>query len=81
MGAAFNMNRYDIRAGIGESINIVIRILYHQVYVKRKTCKSSDAFNNRRPQRYIRYKMAVHYINMYDIGSRFIKPGNFLTKL
>ena len=60
----FNMYCYIISACFCKSFNIMIRVFNHQMNIKRQLCNWTNRFNNKRPNRNVWYKVAIHYINV-----------------
>src|ERR1035437_2479183 len=76
------MHRNPVGPGIGESRNVVIGILDHQMTVKRNVHGFTQRRNHRRPDRDIGHKMAVHDIHMEQGGapSPTLKRANRRTE-
>ena len=64
-----DVHRQHRRAGLDERFGVAIGIGNHQVHVERHLGHPLDRFDDRRPYRDVRHKMAVHHIHMDEISA------------
>ncbi len=69
VNAGFLMDRNPVRAGIGESRDELVGIFDHQMAVEGNIDGLAKARDNRRPNRNIGHKVAVHHIDMEEGGA------------
>ena len=74
------MNRNPIRTRIGKGWNISVGILDHQVAIQRQLGRFSQRFDQLRPQRDVRHKVAVHHIDVNDSAAAFRCPVHLLAQ-
>ena len=53
-----------IGAGVGKSLDIVSRIVHHNMNIQRMVRKAADFLDETRPHRQIRHEMAIHDIDV-----------------
>ena len=58
------MERNDIGTSLSKGLNLRFRMLRHQMDIKHSLGRFAQAFDNRRTQRDVRHKGAIHYIDM-----------------
>ena len=68
------MEADHIGSRTGKIVNVSDRILYHQMYVKWETRGAAQAFDHRCAQCQIRYKQAVHHIDVKPVGPGILHP-------
>src|SRR4051794_37873732 len=66
---AFPMHEKRIRAGFDELGDESIRVRDHQVCLQWKSRHTPQRSNDRRPHRDVRYKMAVHDVDVDPVSS------------
>ncbi|GFP33797.1 hypothetical protein HKBW3S42_02136, partial [Candidatus Hakubella thermalkaliphila] len=64
----FKMHRKIILPRFYKIVQVFVRLFYHQMHIKRNSCYLFKCFYNLRPYRYIRHKMAVHYIYVKHVN-------------
>ena len=67
-----------IGAGLSEVGEIALRLDDHQVHIERLPRATSHRFDYHRPDRDIRHKATVHYVDMDPVRSRRIDGANLL---
>ena len=74
----FNVKINYIRTRLDKIVNIFKRLAYHQVTVEYLVAALSYALYNRCTEGKVRYKMAVHNINMNPVCTAGIHASGFL---
>src|SRR5664279_1583 len=69
VAAHFLMHRDPVGPGVGESRNVVVGILNHQMTVQRNIHGFTQRRDHRRPNRDIGHKVAIHDIHMEQGGA------------
>ena len=72
MRPGFGMHRDPVGAGIGEILDERIHRRNHQMHVERLFRMRLDRFHDRRADGDIGHEMAVHDIDMDEIGARLL---------
>ena len=67
---SFLVHRNPIGARIGESRNIFVRILDHQVAIERQRRDLAQRLHHRRPDREIGHEMSIHDVDVDDSALR-----------
>ena len=64
----FEVNRDHRRAGTHERFDVPVRVLDHQVHVERNLRHLPDRHDHRRPHCQVRHEMAVHDVDVDQVG-------------
>src|SRR5271154_6726524 len=59
---------------------VAFRFDDHQVYIERLCCRATHRVHDRRTERDVRHKSAVHDIDMDPIGAGFVDCPDFLSE-
>ena len=65
----FDVHRQHRRAGVGECLDVAIRIRDHEMDVERHRGDAFDGSNDRRPDRDVRHEMTVHHVDVNQVGA------------
>ena len=80
MGADLRVNGQNIRSGLRESLDILIRIVYHQMDVEYHHRFPADGLDDRDTQGIIRDKMSVHHVDMQVLRACLLYLPYILAK-
>ena len=61
----FEVDRDDVRAGLGEAFDVFFRIDDHQVRVEHLFRSFADRRHQRKSERNVRHEYAVHYVDVH----------------
>lgn len=78
--ACLGMDGDDVRPGVSERLNIVIRIDNHEVNIDHALGRRADRLHDERPNRDVRNESTVHDVDVNPIGSGLPDRLNFGLK-
>src|SRR4051794_15116204 len=76
----FDVNEDRIRAGLGKSVEIAIRLFNHEMGFKRQLGDWANRLDDNRPHADIRHEMAVHDIDMNAISAGLVRFTNLFAE-
>jgi len=76
VAAGLVVNADPTGPGLGKGGNELVRFLDHQMAVKRQAGRTAQALHDRRPQRDVGHKMAVHHVHVDDRAAAPLGRGN-----
>src|ERR1051326_1667745 len=71
MTLGFDVNRDHVRAGVEERADVELRLLDHQMTVERQRRRLADGLHDHRSDRQVRHEVAVHHIEVQEVGAGF----------
>jgi hypothetical protein len=74
------MDCQDVGAHGSELFNIIVRILYHEMHVKRRSRNGFYCRNDRRAECYVGNKMAVHNVKVKHVRASLLDGPYFITQ-
>ena len=69
----------EVRAGIEETLEIMIRAGNHQVDIEEGVVGGIDGLDDGRAERDVVHEMPVHHIEMHPIGPGLHRAGDFIA--
>ena len=72
----FHVDRDHRGAGVGERLDVAVRLLNHQVHIERDGGDAPKRFHDRRTHRDVRDEVAVHHVDVYEIGAAALGRGD-----
>ncbi len=79
VGAGLLVYRDDIGPGIGKRINIAFRLRNHKMNVKQQFRVRAQGFYYPGSDRQVWYEVAVHYIDMNQVGAGLVKGSDLFS--
>ena len=79
VAASLLVHRDPVSASLGKLWDVLIRILNHQVTIKRQFRRLAQRSHDRRPNGHVGYKMAVHDVDVED-GTAALGCGAYLIR-
>jgi hypothetical protein len=80
MGTGLLMYCNNVGAGIGKGINIAFGLGNHQMNVKQQFRVRPQGFDNAGTNCQVGHEMAVHYIDMDQVGSGPVKGSDLFSQ-
>ena len=81
MFGGFYMHNNLVGTGSLESGNVFFRIFYHQMAVEKQVGYLTDFFHYRSTEGQVRYKLAVHNIDVYPVGTGSFNFFDFVRQI
>ena len=72
------MKRHQIGAALFQVCNVLLRLTYHNMHIKKQTAYRTNALDDRHTEGNIRHKMSVHHINVQPVGAALFRAVQFL---
>ena len=69
-----------IGARLDENLDVLLRLADHQVRVERQLGDLAHRFENRHAHRKIRHEVAVHHIEVEQVGARTLDRANLVAE-
>ena len=78
--AGLNLNRNDVRTGLGEVGHVLFRLHNHQVDVQRLGRHRPQGLDDQGSNRDVRNEAAVHHVHVDPVGTGLINSADVLAQ-
>ena len=81
VAADFLVNRDHVGSCVAESTQVAARLFHHQMDIQRQVRAAARRFDNRHAEREVGYEVAIHHIQVQQLGTRLFELADFAGQI